>query len=283
MPETKPETKVTTFRSAVLTIQGDVDYDALPDKLTYFAYGKEIAPTTGQPHLQAFGYASKPMRLTQWKKIFPGAHIEQMRGSFVQNEKYCSKQSELIEFGQKPMHDGKRRSDLLVKDEIDKDPSKSMEQIYDETELLPALTYKTAFNGYREYKRFKTIKDDNSAPVVTYVYGAARSGKTRWVRETEPDLYDVPPSSTGGQFKWFNGYQGQEAVLFDNLNMSTEGKLLFLRAIDRYPIQVEIKGGFTWWKPKRIYITSIFSAELMATKFDDPQELLGRITVYKNI
>ena len=34
-----------------------------------------------------------------WKELFPTAHIEKMKGNFAQNEKYCSKEGKLIEFG----------------------------------------------------------------------------------------------------------------------------------------------------------------------------------------
>jgi hypothetical protein len=42
------------------------------------------------------------MKITGWKKNFPGAHIEQMRSDFEHNEKYCSKEGQLIEHGQRP-------------------------------------------------------------------------------------------------------------------------------------------------------------------------------------
>jgi len=42
------------------------------------------------------------MRLTGWKKLFPGAHIEGMRGYFASNTAYCSKEGQLIQHGQPP-------------------------------------------------------------------------------------------------------------------------------------------------------------------------------------
>lgn len=84
--------KNATFRSAVLTIFQISEYSGLPDRMTYFAYGKETCPTTGRDHLQAFAYSENTMRITQWKKIFPTAHIEKMKGTFMDNVDYCSKQ-----------------------------------------------------------------------------------------------------------------------------------------------------------------------------------------------
>jgi len=107
----------TPFRGACLTEhQSMPEWDALEDKLTYFAYAEktcqdkltyfayaeETCPTTGKKHFQGFAYARKAMKLTGWKKLFPTAHIEHMRGNFSQNEKYCSKEGELSEFGVRP-------------------------------------------------------------------------------------------------------------------------------------------------------------------------------------
>lgn len=282
MPETTPETKSSfknaTFRGACLTIFNCTDFDQLPAKLSYFAYGHETCPTTGRSHLQAFAYATTPIRFTAWKKLFPSAHIEAMRGNFTQNEKYCSKQNSLIEFGERPMENGHRRSDLIVKELIDSDPNKSLMEIYDETCERSALVYSKAFEQYREFKRSKTIKADFSAPEVIFIYGPPGTGKTRFVRESEPDVYDVPDG-----WQWFNGYCGQDAILFDNLEVPIQNKSFFLKLIDRYPIQVPIKGGFTWWKPKRIYITSIHCPDSVAASFSNVQEFFRRVTVFKEL
>ena len=51
------------------------------------------------------------MRFGGWKELFPTAHIEKMKGNFAQNEKYCSKEGKLIEFGELPKQD--KRTDLV--------------------------------------------------------------------------------------------------------------------------------------------------------------------------
>lgn len=93
--------KNATFRAAVLTHFGS-EFTSLPDKIQYLAYGHETCPSTGKPHLQMWAYASNSMRFSQWKKIFPGDHIEPMNGSFAQNDAYCSKEGKLVEFGIRP-------------------------------------------------------------------------------------------------------------------------------------------------------------------------------------
>jgi len=219
------------------------------------------------------------MRLTGWKKVLPaGSHIEKMQGTFSQNEKYCSKQGTFIEFGVRPMENGQRRGDLIVKELIDENPNRPIMDIYDETSEKAALVYSRHFEQYREFKRQKTIKGDHGAPEVYYIYGKPGTGKTRFVRDKEPDVYDVPDG-----YQWFNGYSGEEAVLFDNFEGPAKNRSFFLKLIDRYPIQVPTKGGFTWWKPKRIYITSVIAPAEMAQNFADVKEFYRRVTVFKRV
>lgn len=87
---------------------------------------------------------------------------------------------------------------------------------------------------------------------VHIYYGDTGSGKTRAVydKESLDDLYVHP----GGH--WFDGYDGQDAVLFDDFSGSCFPISYFLKILDRYPMTVPVKGGFVNWKPRRIYVTS---------------------------
>lgn len=94
------------FRGAAITHYHN-PWTALPNKITYLAFGREVCPSTGRVHYQTWAYAAKAIRLSGWKKVFPGDHIEQMWGTFAQNDAYCSKESQLTTFGEKPMENGK--------------------------------------------------------------------------------------------------------------------------------------------------------------------------------
>lgn len=76
------------------------------------------------------------------------------------------------------------------------------------------------------------------------------------VHQLEGDqLYvPMPPNCEGGA-QWFDGYEGQEAVLFDDYSGEMPWTLL-LRLLDRYPLRVPTKGGSVTWAAKRIYLTS---------------------------
>ena len=120
---------------------------------------------------------------------------------------------------------------------------------------------------------------DDFAPEVTYVWGKPGAGKTRYVRELEKDIYVVP---RGDKYKWKDGYMGHDAVLYDNIEPDKIDTDLLME-IDRYSIQVPVKGGFVDWRPRRIYLTSIHPPEVLAERFSDPLEFTRRITDVKYI
>jgi len=279
-----PATWEVPYRAAVFTFfcPDGFAISELPQGLDYIGYGIEHAPTTGRLHLQGFCYSRRAKKLTGWRKClnvnFPGCHIEKMQGTFRDNDMYCTKESSLIEFGLKPMHDGQRAGDLYAKDLIDADPSVSVVEHWDRTNEPALMHYHKFFENYREYKRRKISQYDLSAPEVYYIHGKSGSGKTRFVYEKEPDVANIDQG-----LQWFDAYEGAEAVLFDNLEKPIANKALFLRLTDRYPFKVPIKGGHTWWKPKRIYITSVHDPEVMCQQFSESTEFFRRVTVFKQM
>lgn len=100
------------FRNACVTDHTLPEYkwDELKPKLKYFAYAEETCPTTGKKHNQGFACGWKQMGLSAWKKLFPGAHIEPMRGQIRENSAYCSKEGNLVEFGVKPNEPGVKKT-----------------------------------------------------------------------------------------------------------------------------------------------------------------------------
>lgn len=88
--------------------------------------------------------------------------------------------------------------------------------------------------------------------VIVY-YGRTGAGKTRAVYDNLPNPESIYVHPGGS---WFDGYDGQPIVLFDDFGGSEFKLQYFLKLLDRYPMQVPIKGGFVNFCPHEIYITS---------------------------
>ena len=258
--ETKP--KNATFRLACFTIYGengerpaDLDWDKLSKHLRFLAYGHEICPSTQRPHLQCYAYSKTPMRMTQWLQVLGPKkhHIEKMRGSLAQNERYCSKEGQFIKFGTEPAQG--TRTDLVDVKEL-LDSGKRPMEIADEHEehFATVMRHEKCFSKYAEYKRAKKLHDDRTMPDVYVRIGPPGTGKTKWLDDTfGTSGYVIAPDNTG---RWFDGCD-HDVILFDDVEAGSIPPFsLWKRLTDRYPFKVPIKGGFITWKPKTIVFTS---------------------------
>lgn len=262
------------YRLVVITDHRAEDYEQLPEGVQFIAWSIETAPTTGKLHCQAYAYGHK-MTIKKWANLFANFHIEPMRGSLQQNEVYCSKSAVLKKLGQEPMGSGHRRDLAAMQQLCDSiRPGQTvMDLATDADNFTVCVQYKRGLEAYIANKRRREVENDRSAPDVIFITGPPGSGKTRYVREKEVDIYDIPNGF------WRDGYDLQEAVLYDNCEpRGITDRTQLLKELDRYAIQVPVKGGFTTWKPKRIYITSTSSSEDFAKIFAHPDEWHRRIT-----
>ena len=87
---------------------------------------------------------------------------------------------------------------------------------------------------------------------VYYIEGPTGIGKTYGIFERFPDAYRPIVS---GDKVWFDGYDGQETLLLDELRGNIKMSML-LQLLDPYPLKVEVKGGMVPAKWKRVFITT---------------------------
>ncbi len=80
-------------------------------------------------------------------------------------------------------------------------------------------------------------------------YGPPGTGKTRRAYEQFPMLFSKPDG------EWFDGYDNQECLLFDDYR-GQHALHQLLRWCDGYPFQVPIKGGFKWARWTTVIFTS---------------------------
>lgn len=232
--------------------------------VTWIIWGKETAPSTGTRHLQGAFWTSEPKRLAGVKRKLNGAWIGVPgadKGPAHWKE-YCTKQDEhAVILGIEPTHDvfrqqcpkgqGKRCDLLSVKAKIDE--GLSINFLKDEDEHFKAFaSHGKYFSEYAAHKRRRLAY---SKPEVTVLYGPTGTGKTRRVYSLVPDIDDFFRWDPNME-KWFDGYTGQDFVLFDEFRGQLSiGQMLAL--LDGYPgTRVQFKGGTALWSPTRIFLTS---------------------------
>lgn len=70
------------------------------ESFSYLVFGKEVAPSTGLPHLQGYLELPKKKSLGGVKGLlFPRVHLEIAKGTFLENKTYCSKGGDVFEKG----------------------------------------------------------------------------------------------------------------------------------------------------------------------------------------
>ena len=112
-------------------------------------------------------------------------------------------------------------------------------------------------------------------PHVYWLHGDAGCDKSRMARAVlAKSCYCKPPDS-----KWFDGYDGQEVLILNDLRKSTFTFSYLLDLLDRYEFRVEVKNGYAPMLAKVIVVTCSKShAELWAELGGTTNENLGQLT-----
>lgn len=220
------------------------NYDDIPVQQTwqrYLLYGYEQGEE-GTPHLQGYVQCKQKMRFNQMKQWLPDAHWEAARGKAKDNQRYCKKDGYYSETGV-CVHSGARRDlDEFVVD-IKADPRFTALL---ENHALELARYPHFYEKVRSL--VKPVRKEELK--VALFYGPPGCGKTKLAYEMFPDAYEFPIGPL-----WADGYDGQKSVIIDEFDGNFPLKDI-LRLIDRYPIQIPIKGGFIWWCPTNIILTT---------------------------
>lgn len=220
--------------------------------LTYLLYGHEVGPTNGTPHLQGYVVFPRKMRRGGVRGL-PGltrAHVECARGSFKSNLVYCSKEAtNVIIMGVEPKGQGARNDLTDIRDRI----------MAGESIVTIADDHFGDFIRYgRGMERYAYLHQAHrSWPTINHVFvGPTRTGKTRLAYLKGGSHPDKVWLSDPTSLKWFDGYDGQDYAILDEFSGSSCSIKLLLRLLDRYPMRVQVKGGYAQWAPKVIFICS---------------------------
>lgn len=231
--------------------------------IRYAVYQPERG-SANTPHLQGYVVFKNARTLRGVRGFFGGrGHWEQAYQSAEVNYQYCTKESTRdreADFG--PVELGSRsdcrgagsgrghRTDLdAIADSVRSGATiEQIAQDYPKEIILHSRGISTLQAIY--------AKRRSEPPSVYWFYGPTGSGKSRLASEESPDAYWKDPTS-----QWWDGYDGEADVIIDDYRRDFCTFASLLRLFDRYPLKVQIKGGYVNFRPQRIYITTPKSVE----------------------
>lgn len=215
----------------------------------YLIYGKEIAPTTGTPHLQGYVEWQKTIRTGMCCRLLGGrAHLKIPRSTEEDRNHcrdYCKKDGDWKEFGVWIKGQG-ARADL---DEVRN------------IALVGGMREVTRTYNYQQIKTaeiFLTYNEEPRAwkPEVQWFWGPTGTGKSKRAREELPNAY-IKNNGT----KWWPGYDGHEEVIIDDFRDSWWPITDMLAILDRYEYRFENKGGHRQFRAKKVIVTCAYPPE----------------------
>lgn len=216
----------------------------------YAVWQREKCPSTGREHFQGYARFRNPVTTGGFQRKFPGAHCEVPRGSEEDNTRYCTKEDSRVSgpwrFGV-PAAPGKR-TDLEAVKEVIKNGGK-MVDVIEVASSYQSLKGAELILKYQKPRMREDLK-------VYWFHGATGSGKTREVYRKHDDLW-----CNSGDLKWFDGYDDEKVVLFDDFRPEQCKFSFLLKLLDIYPLRVPIKGGFKAFNVDKIYVTCPYSPQ----------------------
>lgn len=219
---------------------------------SYLVGQMEQAPTTGQLHIQGYAQLTKAKRLTGMKKLDARAHWEHCRCP-AEARAYAMKTDTRLqgpwEFGE-PRNAGRKATLKEVCEQVLEGKSD-----YDISRAAPEqfARHHKGIGALRIAARVPTERR-TWKPELWVIWGNSGAGKSWFAQLNWGDVSTVywKPQGT----KWWDGYYGQETVVLDDFKGSWMPLQDLQRLVDRYPLLVETKGGYTPMLARRIVITS---------------------------
>lgn len=232
----------------------------------------EKGEETQHPHIQFYINFKGKQRLSFIKKLDSKVHAEPCKSEQASID-YCKKQETRvegpIEFGEPPFHRNKKEDweaiwQAAKKGDLDAIPP-----------TIRTIHYKTIKAIAKDYMEFK---DSNHLRGI-WVWGAAGSGKSRWVRDCCAQINEkMYPKLCN---KWWDGYQGEKIVCMDDLGPNHECLAQQIKIwTDRYDCILETKGAAVHSTYDWFIITSQYSPEEIFKDEKDLSAITRRCQIY---
>jgi len=233
------------------------------NNVRWLEYGEEETKD-GKKHFQMVIYFETLRTLTSVIKKLKPRHVEIARGSIVENHNYVTKCGIVTTYGVQPQQ-GKRK-DI---EEIFQDLRNGASVIsVAEHNPLKWCMYRKAFEAYKQEIE---PKRDWVTEVLIF-QGRAGTGKTRKAIEMGGVICNI---SGDPKNPFINGYNGEDVVIFDEFDEDSCSRTAMMTITDRYPYNINIKGGSRNWKPRIIIFTTNDDARAW---YNGAESWLRRIT-----
>lgn len=231
-------------------------------EFVYVMLAQEVGES-GTPHLQGYLTFKNPRTAPAAGTHISGnggprMHLEVAQGNFTQNLAYIQGPYEkdgkfkpvnptFEERGTRPAQG--KRTDIHEAVDFLREGGTIADMIQNNIHVEQVVKY------HRGLQVVATLcmKPRNFKTEVFWIHGPTGTGKSRWVWEEVGEM----GYSKAGANKWWCGYHGQTDVILDDFRPSKEIPFEYLlNLLDRYPMQVETKGGMVQMVARRIYITT---------------------------
>lgn len=232
--------------------------------LTYAVWQGEIAPETKKFHYQIYAEFGKKLTYKQIQTMVGcKVHIKKATNtddSRARCRAYCMKEESRAD-GCEPTEIGRwrekaqgERTDLkIVTDKIRE--GASVLDIMDEH----ANTYVRNFRGLEQLQKGMLLKRVTKVKEmkVVIIWGPTGTGKSHRAEEMAEER-KLPYYRKTTEDTWWTTYKGERTVIIDDFRGFWKGWTItyMLRLLDKYPMQVEIKGGDMPFLADLIIITS---------------------------
>ena len=232
----------------------------------YFCMADEIA-ATGTFHTHIFLYSHSPIRFSTLKNRFPIAHIEKAIGSAKQNRDYILKsgkweqdkkaetsvEGSFYEYGTLPEEREENNPKMSRLIASVRDGKRTAEIIDDTPEFAFRIREIDVLRQTLLSERYMT---ENRDLVVSYLYGASGSGKTRGVyqRHSATDICRITNYRAGKGIS-FDGYFGQDVLVFEEFHSQIPIADM-LNFLDVYPLYLPARYNDRIACYTKVYLTS---------------------------
>lgn len=230
--------------------------DGIPDTFKYLVYQLERGEQ-GTPHLQGYFQLARQQRMSWIKKLsaidaegntflcFDRAALFAAKGNAEQNKAYCTKTDGRL--------DGPWELGAISKqgDRTDlKEAAVTLMKSGDIRDIDPSIFLKYASGCLKLAALAQPPRRDNLK--VISIIGPTGIGKSYAIHDLFPDVFVVNMGNSG---LWWDGYTGQQAVLFEEFKGQVQLQKM-LQILDPYPLRLEIKGGLVPARFTVVFITS---------------------------